>query len=69
MCLLMDGGWDMQLAASEPHHRWAAGCLWDNIVLRGPAAALMAANRGNMGTGHGWLAPKWCFGIVLLLLS
>lgn len=57
----VDGAGDMQLAACEPHHRWSAGCLWDNIVLRGPAAALMAANRGNMGTGHGWAGAQMVF--------
>lgn len=34
-----------------PHHRWATGTLYDNIVSDG---AINAQDRGNWGTGHGW---------------
>lgn len=34
-----------------PHHRWACGTLYDNIVTDG---AINVQDRGNMGSGHGW---------------
>ncbi|GAB2812812.1 hypothetical protein GCM10027043_10580 [Ferruginibacter profundus] len=34
-----------------PHHRWAMGTLYDNIVTDGE---INAQDRGNWGTGHGW---------------
>ena len=34
-----------------PHHRWAAGTLYDNIDTDGQ---INVQDRGNMGTGHGW---------------
>lgn len=34
-----------------PHHRWATGTLFDNIVTDGE---LNIQDRGNWGTGHGW---------------
>jgi hypothetical protein len=37
---------------SGPHHRWAAGALYDNV--RVPNGAINIRNRGNLGTGHGW---------------
>jgi hypothetical protein len=39
-----------------PHHRWATGTLFDNIVHRSyNGAQIMGAyNRGDSGTGHGW---------------
>lgn len=37
---------------SGPHHRWAAGALYDNV--RVPEGAINIRNRGNLGTGHGW---------------
>ena len=50
---------------SEPHHRYAVGGLFDNVVLRGQGAFL-AVNRGNSGSGHGWAGAQmvfWnCFG-------
>lgn len=57
----VDGEGTQNLASSEPHHRWSAGCLWDNIVLTGHRASLMAANRGCMGTGHGWAGAQMVF--------
>ena len=34
-----------------PHHRWASGTLYDNIVTDGE---INVQDRGNMGSGHGW---------------
>jgi hypothetical protein len=34
-----------------PHHRWASGTLYDNIVTDGE---INVQDRGNWGTGHGW---------------
>jgi hypothetical protein len=34
-----------------PHHRWAVGTLYDNIVTDGE---INVQDRGNWGTGHGW---------------
>ncbi len=34
-----------------PHHRWACGTLYDNIITDG---AINVQDRGNMGSGHGW---------------
>lgn len=34
-----------------PHHRWAVGTLYDNIVTDGD---INVQDRGNWGTGHGW---------------
>ena len=57
----VDGKGDMSFASSEPHQRWAVGCLWDNIVLKGPGASLIAGNRGCMGSGHGWAGAQMVF--------
>lgn len=37
---------------SGPHHRWSAGTLYDNVIVR--SNAINMRNRGNSGTGHGW---------------
>lgn len=34
-----------------PHHRWAAGTLYDNIKTDGE---INIQDRGNWGSGHGW---------------
>jgi hypothetical protein len=34
-----------------PHHRWAVGTLYDNIITDGE---INMQDRGNWGTGHGW---------------
>lgn len=34
-----------------PHHRWAVGTLYDNIVTDGE---INVQDRGNWGSGHGW---------------
>jgi hypothetical protein len=41
-------------ADSGPHHRWATGALFDNVQTK----ALNLRNRGNLGTGHGWVAAN-----------
>lgn len=44
------------LAASEGHHRWSQGLLYDNHTEVDPVTdiALGLYNRGDYGTGHGW---------------
>lgn len=34
-----------------PHHRWAVGTLYDNVITDGP---INVQDRGNWGSGHGW---------------
>lgn len=34
-----------------PHHRWATGTLYDNVVTD---RDINIQDRGNMGSGHGW---------------
>lgn len=34
-----------------PHHRWAMGTLYDNIITTGE---MNVRDRGNWGSGHGW---------------
>lgn len=34
-----------------PHHRWASGTLYDNIITDGQ---INVQDRGKMGSGHGW---------------
>lgn len=34
-----------------PHHRWASGTLYDNIITDG---SINVQDRGQMGSGHGW---------------
>jgi len=34
-----------------PHHRWAVGTLFDNIITDGE---INVQDRGNWGSGHGW---------------
>ena len=43
---------DTAYADAGPHHRWAAGAIWDNVTVNGNS--LNVRNRGNAGTGHGW---------------
>ena len=38
-------------ADTGPHHRWATGTLFDNIITDGE---INVQDRGNWGTGHGW---------------
>lgn len=57
----VDGHGDMTFASSEPHQRWAAGCLYDNITIKGPDGSLLAVNRGWYGSGHGWSGAQIVF--------
>jgi hypothetical protein len=45
-------------ADTGPHHRWAMGTLYDNIVSDGE---INAQDRGNWGTGHGWSGVNQVF--------
>ncbi len=47
-----------QQADIGPHHRWATGILFDNIVGNG---AFAVQNRTNSGTGHGWAGAQIMF--------
>ncbi|MCH5597873.1 hypothetical protein [Niabella ginsengisoli] len=40
-----------------PHHRWATGLLFDNIV----GDEIRVRNRGASGTGHGWAGAQTLF--------
>ncbi len=63
---------DEASSASEPHHRYGTGCLWDNVHLHGDAE-LQAVNRGDSGTGHGWAGANnvfWnCEAMVVLVMK
>jgi hypothetical protein len=48
-------------STGEPHHRWAAGLLYDNVRVEGLHAWLMANNRGWLGSGHGWAGAQVVF--------
>lgn len=48
----------LSFAASEPHQRWATGCLWDNCSVSGPEAYFSLSNRGRYGSGHGWAGAQ-----------
>jgi len=47
-------------SVSEPHHRWATGILYDNIVMK-DGGHLQAINRGGSGSGHGWAGANVVF--------
>ena len=47
-------------SVSEPHHRWATGILYDNIVMKN-GGFLQAVNRGGSGSGHGWAGANVVF--------
>jgi hypothetical protein len=57
----VDSKTQMTLNSTEPHQRWAAGCLFDNCSLSGPVSYITAVNRGNYGTGHGWAGAQMLF--------
>lgn len=44
-------------ADTGPHHRWAAGTLYDNIY----AGEIRVQNRWVMGSGHGWAGVQNMF--------
>lgn len=39
-----------------PHHRWATGCLYDNVKTSGQ---FNVQDRGNCGSGHGWAGANF----------
>jgi hypothetical protein len=45
---------------SEPHHRWGAGILYDNVEMV-DGGSLAAINRGDSGSGHGWAGANTVF--------
>lgn len=42
-----------------PHHRWATGSLFDNIVAQG--YEIRVQNRRTSGSGHGWAGAQTMF--------
>lgn len=58
---------------SEPHQRWATGCLYDNCSVSGPEACINIGNRGFFGTGHGWSGAQmvvWnCQSPIIIVMS
>jgi autotransporter-associated beta strand protein len=50
--VFLDGQSDAAYSDAGPHHRWATGAIWDNVIVNGNN--LNVQNRGNSGTGHGW---------------
>ncbi|MFP4248759.1 MAG: hypothetical protein ACLFU7_03810 [Armatimonadota bacterium] len=50
---------DEAYSDSGPHHRWATGTLYDNVVVNGNS--LNVRNRGSSGTGHGWAGAQQVF--------
>jgi hypothetical protein len=49
---------DSMLADIGPHHRWATGSLYDNIISTGEQNV---QNRGASGSGHGWAGAQNVF--------
>ncbi len=52
-----ENSWSM----TEAHHRWSQGCLWDNVIVKGPWSWMQAVNRSSSGTGHGWSGVNMVF--------
>jgi hypothetical protein len=50
---------DNAYSDSGPHHRWATGTLYDNVVVNGNS--LNVRDRGPSGTGHGWAGAQQVF--------
>ncbi len=50
---------DNAYSDSGPHHRWATGTLYDNVVINGNS--LNVRDRGPSGTGHGWAGAQMVF--------
>ena len=51
---------DNSLNASESHHRYGHGGLYDSCILKG-GGKFLAVNRGNSGSGHGWAGAMILF--------
>ena len=56
--VFVDGYAHASYSDSGPHHRWAAGNLFDNIFT---TDRLAVENRGPSGTGHGWSGVQTVF--------
>ena len=54
--VFLDSRAEVSFSELGPHHRWATGSLFDNIVHQSQSGTqtIGAYNRGNLGTGHGW---------------
>ncbi len=57
--VFLDSRADQAKSDSGPHHRWAMGTLFDNIVVNGHE--LNVQDRGNSGSGHGWSGAQMVF--------
>ncbi len=57
--VFLDCNADNAHSDSGPHHRWATGTLYDNVIVNGNA--LNAQNAGAAGTGHGWRGAQMVF--------
>ncbi len=55
--VFLDGLADRVNSDIGPHHRWATGTLFDNIM----GGSTRVWNRGNSGTGHGWSGAQTMF--------
>ena len=56
--VFVDGYAHRSYSDTGPHHRWAAGTLWDNIYT---SNQLAVENRASAGTGHGWSGVQSVF--------
>jgi hypothetical protein len=45
---------EIDFGGSEPHHRWSAAGLYDNVN-----GTILIQNRANMGSGHGWSGANY----------
>ncbi|CAG7645159.1 hypothetical protein ACFQI7_25340 [Paenibacillus allorhizosphaerae] len=52
--VFLDSESSVDFNASEPHHRWSVGGLYDNV--RSP---IYIRDRGWMGSGHGWAGANY----------
>jgi hypothetical protein len=50
--VFLDSSADYSYSDTGPHHRWATGTLYDNIVVLDND--IVVQNRLNFGSGHGW---------------
>ena len=67
----VDCSGELSTAISEPHHRWATGVLYDNVMVSGTRAVIATLNRGTSGGGHGWAGANsvfWNCGAPLFIM-
>ena len=55
--VFLDGLAESARSDIGPHHRWATGTLFDNIL----GGSTRVWNRGNSGSGHGWSGAQTMF--------